>query len=77
MSLPRSDLPAHHPQNTPLEQWNNGWLVLSVAGHVDPLYIVSSTQERRARGWPVTRDDMISFLIEKGDIPAAGTGRES
>lgn len=69
---PRPDLPAHHPQNTPLSQWPDGWLTLSVASHTHPQYIALHADEKREHGWPVTREEMIQFLIDRGDVPAAG-----
>lgn len=71
-TLARPDLPKHHPQNIPLDRWTDGWLKLSVAGHTVASYIALHDHEKRERGWPVTRADMIAFLIEKGDVPAAG-----
>lgn len=70
--LPRPDLPKHHPQNVPLEQWNDGWLKMSVSCHVDPTYLIAHEHEKRERGWPVTRQEMIEFLVSKDDVPAAG-----
>ncbi|MTJ93889.1 MAG: hypothetical protein F8N36_13675 [Desulfovibrio sp.] len=70
--LPRPDLPGHHPQNTPLSKWTDGWLKMSVAGHTAPEYIVMHDHEKRDRGWPVTRQEMIDLLVHRGDVPAAG-----
>lgn len=78
MSNPaRPDLPVTHPQNTPLHQWTDGWLKLSVAMHTDPYFIAMHDHEKRAKDWPVTREEMIAFLVEKDDIPAAGIGAPS
>lgn len=71
-TLPRPDLPSHHPQNVPLSRWRDGWLALSVAGHTDDTYVISTPEERQSRGWPVTREERIALLVERGDIPAAG-----
>ena len=68
----RADLPTTHPQNVPLSQWRDGWLVLSVCSHTDPTYMIATDQERTERGWPVGRQQMIDLLASKGDIPSAG-----
>ena len=72
-ALARGDLPAHHPQNIPLSKWTDGWLTLSVSAHTDASYMLLREEERRERVWPVTREEKIALLIEKGDVPAAGT----
>jgi hypothetical protein len=74
MTLARPDLPARHPQNVPLNEWSDGWLTLSVCQHTDPSFMIANEQERRRRRWPTTRQEMIDLLIDKGDVPAAGTG---
>jgi len=68
----RPDLPSHHPQNVPLDKWTDGWLKMSVAGHICPTYIMAHDCEKAAKGWPITRAAMIDFLVMKRDIPAAG-----
>lgn len=68
----RNDLPKHHPQNVPLSKWTDGWLTLSVSGHVGARYMLSHDHEKKANGWPVSKDEKVAFLVEKGDIPAAG-----
>lgn len=73
----RPDLPAKHPQNVPLHQWTDGWLKLSVAMHTDPFFLAMHDHEKRAKGWPVTRAEMIALLVEKGEVPAAGVGAAS
>jgi hypothetical protein len=75
MPLARPDLPPHHPQNIPLSKWSDGWLTMSVCHYTDVTYMVAHEHEKRERGWPVTREEKIALLIEKGDIPAAGTGQ--
>ncbi|MFG1250067.1 hypothetical protein [Xanthobacter flavus] len=72
--LSRPDLPAHHPQNVPLSNWTDGWLKLSVAHHTDVHFLLASDDEKRAKGWPLTRAEMIALLVEREDIPAAGVG---
>jgi|GEM_PF-5578507 len=74
--LARPELPATHPQNVPLDQWTEGWLKLSAGGHTGELYILMTDQEKQARGWPVSREQMIDFLIAKEDIPAAGITKQ-
>lgn len=76
-NLARPDLPAHHPQNVPLDRWTDGWLKMSVAGHTDVAYLVSHDHEKREKGWPVTKAEMIEFLVSKDDVPAAGRGTTS
>lgn len=71
-TLARDDLPAHHPQNVPLSKWTDGWLTLSVSSLTDATYMLLREGERRAKGWPVTREEKIALLVSKGDIPAAG-----
>ncbi|BCB21969.1 hypothetical protein [Bosea sp. ANAM02] len=73
----RPDLPVRHPQNVPLHQWTDGWLKMSVAMHTDALFLMAYDHEKRAKGWPVTREEMIALLVEKDDIPAAGIGTPS
>ncbi|WP_234053677.1 MULTISPECIES: hypothetical protein [unclassified Xanthobacter] len=73
VKLARPDLPAHHPQNVPLTEWTDGWLKMSVCEYTDALYLVAHDEEKRARGWPVTREEMIALLVANGNIPAAGT----
>lgn len=72
MPLAAPSLPAHHPQNIPLSKWTDGWLTLSVAGHTDVTYLTANDTERREKEWPVTREEKIAFLVEKGEVPAAG-----
>jgi hypothetical protein len=72
MALAAPHLPAHHPQNVPLSGWTDGWLTMSVAGHTDVAYIVCNDAEKKARGWPITRDEKIALLVDRGDVPAAG-----
>lgn len=67
----RDDLPKHHPQNTPLSQWPDGWLKMSCSDE-KVLYIIMHDHEKREKGLPVTREEMIAYLIERGEIPAAG-----
>ena len=33
---------------------------------------MSHDHEKKSRGWPVTREEKIALLVEKGDVPAAG-----
>lgn len=70
MVLARSDLPAHHPQNVPLSQWSDGWLKLSCAK--DATYLLMHDDEKRKAGLPVTRDEMIDYIVADGGTPAAG-----
>lgn len=72
MKLAHPHLPAHHPQNVPLSKWPDGWLTLAVCEHTSPYYMVMHDYEKRRSGWPVTREEKIKLLIEKGDVPAAG-----
>lgn len=72
--LSRQDLPAHHPQNVPLSNWTDGWLKMSVAHHTDVRFLLASDDEKRTKGWPLTRAEMIALLVERKDIPAAGVG---
>lgn len=69
---PRPDLPAHHPQNVPLSRWSDGWLTLAISGHLDVGYMLAHEQEKRDRVWPVSRAEKIAFLVDRGDVPAAG-----
>lgn len=66
-----------HPGDTPLEQWTQGWLVLEVASLLDrPEYILLYDAERKAKGWPVTQDEMRAFIRERRNETkddAAGT----
>lgn len=77
MTLARPDLSPNHPQNTPLFEWTDGWLTLSVCAHTDVSYMVAHEHEKRARGWPVTRAEKIALLVERGDLPAAGLRAET
>lgn len=71
--LPRPDLPHRHPQNIPLSQWPQAWIVLEVSVLLDDdYYMVLSSSERENNNYPVTRDEMIKYIIENGKIPAAG-----
>lgn len=63
-----------HPQDVPLNEWTDGWLQLSVANHFGAQYLFSHTNEKAKNGWPVTHDEMVAFLIDKGEVPQAGTG---
>ena len=72
--IARPDLPAHHPQNTPLRQWRDGWLKLSVAAAVSHRYLTMSDPEKAERNLPASREEMIKFLIDKNEIPKAGIG---
>lgn len=72
MKLARPDLPKHHPQNVPLSQWTDGWLKMSVSSYTDDYYIMMHDHEKRERGWPVSRQEMIDCLVANGDLPAAG-----
>lgn len=77
MTLAKPDLPAHHPQNVPLSEWSDGWLKLSVASHAGASFIMLRDDEKQAQKLPVSRDEMIDFLVSKGDIPAAGVTCDS
>lgn len=70
--LARPDLPADHPQNIPLTRWTDGWLKMSVASETDVGFLLANDEEKDRMGWPVGRDAMISLLVERGQIPAAG-----
>lgn len=63
-----------HPQDVPLIEWTDGWLVLSVCSYTDATYMIATDEEKRERGWPVGRIEMIALLIRKDDIPRAGIG---
>jgi hypothetical protein len=45
--------------------------------HTDPFFLAMHDHEKRAKGWPVTRAEMIALLVEKGAVPAAGVGAAS
>lgn len=69
------DLPKNHPQNVPLDEWTDGWLKLSIAGHLGVEYVWMNEAEKQSRGLPSSKAGMVAFLIEKGDVPAAGATR--
>ncbi|CAH1688969.1 hypothetical protein BOSEA31B_20121 [Hyphomicrobiales bacterium] len=45
--------------------------------HTDPFFLAMHDHEKRAKGWPVTRAEMIALMVEKDDLPAAGIGAPS
>ena len=61
-----------HPQDMPLSDWPQGWLTLQVAYHVGAEYISMHEHEKQSKGLPVTRKEMIDYLVEQGDTPRAG-----
>lgn len=63
-----------HPSEVPLNQWTDGWLKLSVASHLEAQYLFLHDHEKKEKGWPASHEEMVSFLIEKGEVPEAGTG---
>lgn len=49
--------------DTPLEQWTNGQLKFEVASQLnEPSYIMMLDYEKEDRKYPVTREEMISYL---------------
>lgn len=73
--LPRPDLPGRHPQNVPLDEWTDGWLKLGVAAHAGHEWLWLNEHEKRGRGLPADRSEMVAYLVGKGDVPAAGISR--
>ncbi|WP_315922983.1 hypothetical protein [Mesorhizobium sp. SP-1A] len=63
-----------HPQDVPLNEWTDGWLQLSLANHLGAKYLFAHNHEKAENGWPVSHDEMVAFLIDKGEVPQAGTG---
>jgi hypothetical protein len=51
-----------HPSTTPLEQWRPAWLKFACADILDAAYITATDAEKSRRGWPVTRDEMVTFV---------------
>lgn len=72
------NLPAHHPQNVPLSKWADGWLKMEVGSILQnqgkcSWYLLMHEPEKVRRRLPVTRQEMIDYIINNGDmIPAAG-----
>lgn len=51
--------------DTPLEKWTNGQLKFEVASQLDePSYIIMLDYEKQDREYPVSRDEMISYIRE-------------
>lgn len=75
--LPRPDLPESHPQNVPLKEWMDGWLKMSIAVHLGRGWLWLNGHEKRSRGLPYPREEMVAFLVGKGDVPAAGVSRHA
>lgn len=65
---------SRHPQDVPLNEWTDGWLKMSVAHHLDVQFLFAHDHEKVKKGWPVSHEELVAFLIKKGDIPRAGTG---
>ncbi len=52
-----------HPKDVPLSEWKDSWLRLTVAGLCNQNeYIMMQDREKRMRGLPVTRDEMIKYI---------------
>jgi hypothetical protein len=72
------NLPATHPQNVPLSKWTDGWLTMEVGGILQDqgkhgYYLMLYDHEKAAAGLPVTREEMIDYIVNNnGMIPAAG-----
>ena len=51
------------PNDTPVEEWSDGWLTLEIASILkDASYLIMYDNERRSAGYPVTREEMIAFV---------------
>lgn len=54
------------PNETPIEEWSNGWLALETASLLDkPEFVIMHDDERRKAKLPSSRQEMIDFIKAK------------
>ena len=59
-----------HPSTTPLDQWPPAWLKLECSDLLnDGMFIMLHDHEKRAKGLPVTDDEMRAFIREHRNLP--------
>jgi hypothetical protein len=54
----------------PIQEWSSGWLKLECSSLLkDAYFLILHDEEKRARGYPVTDDEMRKYIREhqKGD----------
>lgn len=53
--------------NKPLEEWSEGQLKFETASLLNlPEYIIMQNQEKKDLDYPITKEDMITYLRSKG-----------
>ena len=58
---------------TPLHKWPHPWLVYRVSEHIGTGFLIATSDERMANGWPKSKtEDMQNFLLGRDDKPEAG-----
>lgn len=63
-----------HPNQTPIEDWPDGWLNLEVASILDvPIYLMMHTSERVKAKFPSTREEQIAFIKEHRNAKSSQT----
>ena len=59
------------PNNTPLKDWPPGWLKMECASILgEALFIMLHDHAKRAKGYPVTNDEMREFISASRARPA-------
>lgn len=59
------------PNDTPLNEWSDGWLVMEVASLLDtPGYIIMTDAEREREGYPASRDQRADFIASRREADA-------
>jgi hypothetical protein len=52
----------YHPSSIPVEKWPQGWLKLECASILTPTFLIMHDHEKKAKGYPVTREEMIILI---------------
>lgn len=54
---------SNHPKDVPISEWRDGWLMFETASLLDkPEYILMFDSERKAKGFPASREERIAFI---------------
>lgn len=66
-----------HPSTTHIDDWSIGWMIQEICEILhgddeselgpDDFYLTMSDEQRSAKGWPVTVEEMRKFIKENGN----------
>lgn len=51
-----------HPSRVPLDQWPDGWLIMTTASFLGAEYIMMHEHERKAKGLPASIEERREFV---------------